>query len=110
MSKKFFVTLPDESADDLEFWAAAEGYQPGTLAGQLVMDGIRDAKSRGIIPRVDGKIRALLTRLTNKERVTDEELITIAHDTEVPLATLQRIRECFINGGREQDAPITDRV
>lgn len=56
-------------------------------------------------------LRSLLTRLSNGETVVDHELITISGDTEVPIAILHKIRDCFSSkGGRGQDATIPDRV
>jgi CopG-like RHH_1 or ribbon-helix-helix domain, RHH_5 len=50
VSRRVFLTLPDQIADDLERWAEAEGTKAASLAGFIVGRAIRDAKLEGRIP------------------------------------------------------------
>jgi hypothetical protein len=50
MSKRVFLTLPDEVFEDLERWAAKQGRPTANLAGYLVESCIRQAKSDGELP------------------------------------------------------------
>jgi len=53
VSRRVFLTLPDQIADDLERWAEAEGTKAASLAGFLVGKAVRDAKLEGRIPVPD---------------------------------------------------------
>lgn len=50
VSRRVFLTLPDQVADDLERWAEAEGTKAASLAGFIVGKAVRDAKLEGRIP------------------------------------------------------------
>jgi CopG-like RHH_1 or ribbon-helix-helix domain, RHH_5 len=51
MSKRVFLTLPDELFDDLERWAAKQGRPTANLAAYLVETGVQRAKDGGEVPR-----------------------------------------------------------
>lgn len=53
VSRRVFLTLPDQIADDLERWAEAEGTKAASLAGFIVGRAVRDAKLEGRIPDPD---------------------------------------------------------
>ena len=50
MSKRVFLTLPNELFEDLERWATKQGRPTANLAAYLVENGIQQAKDRGDIP------------------------------------------------------------
>ena len=50
MSKRVFLTLPDELFEDLERWAVKQGRPTANLAAYLVENGIQQAKRAGEIP------------------------------------------------------------
>jgi aminoglycoside phosphotransferase (APT) family kinase protein len=50
MSKRVFLTLPDELFEDLERWAAKQGRPTANLAAYLVENGVRQAKEKGEVP------------------------------------------------------------
>ena len=50
MSKRVFLTLPDELFEDLERWAAKQGRPMANLAAYLVENGVQQAKERGEVP------------------------------------------------------------
>lgn len=103
VSKKYQITLGDDSTDILEAWAKAEGLPPGTIGSRLLTNALVDAKAKGVIPtqRVDGVLKDVLTRI-GSEWVDDPTLIEAAHDTGVPVDVLKKIRDCLHkNGGRK---------
>lgn len=55
MSRRVFLTLPDQVADDLDRWAAAEGNKAASLAGFIVEKAVREAKEQGKIPQAEGE-------------------------------------------------------
>lgn len=55
VSRRVFLTLPDQVADDLERWAEAEGTKAASLAGFIVGRAVRDAKLEGRIPAPDSE-------------------------------------------------------
>lgn len=50
MSKRVFLTLPDELFEDLERWAVKQGRPMANLAAYLVENGVQQAKERGEVP------------------------------------------------------------
>ena len=50
MSKRVFLTLPDELFEDLERWAIKQGRPMANLAAYLVENGVQQAKERGEVP------------------------------------------------------------
>ncbi|WP_199329772.1 MULTISPECIES: ribbon-helix-helix domain-containing protein [Leptolyngbya] len=50
MSKRVFLTLPDEVVNDLERWADKQGRAVANLAAYLVEFSVQQAKERGEIP------------------------------------------------------------
>ena len=50
MSKRVFLTLPDELFEDLERWAAKQGRPTANLAAYLVENGVQQAKERREVP------------------------------------------------------------
>jgi CopG-like RHH_1 or ribbon-helix-helix domain, RHH_5 len=50
MSKRVFLTLPDELFEDLERWAVKQGRPMANLAAYLVENGVQQAKERGELP------------------------------------------------------------
>jgi|JI8StandDraft_2_1071088.scaffolds.fasta_scaffold11200_4 CopG-like RHH_1 or ribbon-helix-helix domain, RHH_5 len=50
MSKRVFLTLPDELFEDLERWAIKQGRPTANLAAYLVESSVRKAKSDGELP------------------------------------------------------------
>jgi aminoglycoside phosphotransferase (APT) family kinase protein len=50
MSKRVFLTLPDELFEDLERWAAKQGRPMANLAAYLVENSVQQAKARGEVP------------------------------------------------------------
>jgi CopG-like RHH_1 or ribbon-helix-helix domain, RHH_5 len=57
VSRRVFLTLPDQIADDLERWAEAEGTKAASLAGFIVGRAVREAKLEGRIPNPDDEQR-----------------------------------------------------
>lgn len=50
MSKRVFLTLPDELFEDLERWASKQGRPTANLAAYLVEIGVHQAKEKGELP------------------------------------------------------------
>ena len=50
MSKRVFLTLPDELFEDLERWAVKQGRPMANLAAYLVENGVQQARERGEVP------------------------------------------------------------
>ena len=46
VAKRFYISLPDGIAEELENWASSEGNKPTTLAAFLVERAIRDRIER----------------------------------------------------------------
>jgi hypothetical protein len=50
MSKRVFMTLPDELFADLERWASKQGRPTANLAAYLVESSLQMARERGEVP------------------------------------------------------------
>ncbi|MEO1095971.1 MAG: hypothetical protein AAFX01_13840 [Cyanobacteria bacterium J06638_28] len=46
VAKRFYISLPDGIAEELENWASSEGNKPTTLAAFLVERAVRDRLER----------------------------------------------------------------
>ena len=51
MSKRVFLTLPDEVFEDLERWADKQGRATANLAAYLVESCVKEAKEKGEVPK-----------------------------------------------------------
>ncbi|MEO0487943.1 MAG: hypothetical protein AAFZ49_00115 [Cyanobacteria bacterium J06659_2] len=55
VAKRFYISLPDGIAEQLEDWAASEGNKPTTLAAFLVERAVRERIERLEVKVSDSK-------------------------------------------------------
>lgn len=97
MTKTVKISLPDGLEDDLKAWADLEGSTPSTIALRLVVAGIYEAKVRGIIPLSNKELQTsrLLWQFIRSGWLNDQELAILAHDGELLLNELHKLRQCL---------------
>lgn len=96
------VTLTTIQANALTRWAGVDGRDTATKARDILVAAITEAQKKGEIPDApkavqpaDALLRSTLQRLAAGIDIDPIELAAIAHDTDMDVATLEKIRTCL---------------
>jgi hypothetical protein len=103
--KRIFLSLPPAILEALELWAESEGNRPTSLANWIVETAVREAMEKGKIPRPSAtqevvtftELKTFLSQLACGDLPTNEQLVTLAHNLEIPTQTLIAIRNQISN-------------